>query len=242
MDENNRYKRGPFPSPFLQGAKLVSAVFFVVALFLLAGCLDIPNDPNTAKSLESANVYVIQKGNSDSTNLKILPSDSSYLGVAVNPQQYSKSLSFSWWRDKQLLGEESKYQISPSPSQKELPNRVLVTDPEGNQMEISFQLSINTSPKMDYKTTPSQGDTLVGDSTIAHMFHWSAMDSDKDDLFYTLEIDSQSYPMGSLTMVHQSGFKPGEHKFRVIVKDTFGDQDSIPWVPFYVIEREGEAP
>jgi hypothetical protein len=63
----------------------------VFACMLFAGCLDIPDKPNTESQLESIDVVVLQAGKEDSTLLKIRPNDSSEVRVVVYPRNTGNS-------------------------------------------------------------------------------------------------------------------------------------------------------
>jgi hypothetical protein len=55
-------------------------------------------------------------------------------------------------------------------------------------------------------------------------------------LFHILEIDGNQYNVGTLLEVKQSGLKAGKHKFRIIVRDLYGDTDTLPYKNFYVVD------
>ena len=57
-----------------------------------------------------------------------------------------------------------------------------------------------------------------------------------DSLFHILEIDSTQYDVGTLMQVKPSGFKAGKHSFRIIVRDLYGDSDTIAYKSFYVVD------
>jgi hypothetical protein len=57
-----------------------------------------------------------------------------------------------------------------------------------------------------------------------------------DSLFHILEIDGKPYDVGTLQQVKQSGFKAGEHKFRIIVNDLYGDSDTLAYKKFFVVD------
>ena len=58
----------------------------------------------------------------------------------------------------------------------------------------------------------------------------------RDTLFHILEIDGKQYDVGTLLEVKQSGFKAGKHKFRIIVRDLYGDTDTLSYKDFYVVD------
>ena len=71
------------------------------------------------------------------------------------------------------------------------------------------------------------------------MFEWYSLDKDLsngDTLFHILEIDGKQYDVGTLLQVKQSGFKAGEHSFRIIVHDLYGDADTLAPKKFYVVD------
>ena len=51
-----------------------------------------------------------------------------------------------------------------------------------------------------------------------------------------MELDTTCYHVGALEKVQQSGLHPGTHLYRVIVKDSEGDTDTLPLIKFYVID------
>ena len=89
---------------------------------------------------------------------------------------------------------------------------------------------------------PASGDTLYGSPESAFLFEWYSIDVDIDNgdsLFHILEIDDKAYDVGTLLQVKQSGFNAGEHKFRVIVRDLYGDSDTLAYKNFHVIDTLG---
>ena len=55
----------------------------VATAFLLAACLDIPDTPEPQNTASYVTVYAVQKGNADSTSLKIHPEDPATLKAVV---------------------------------------------------------------------------------------------------------------------------------------------------------------
>lgn len=225
-------------------------VFCLMLTATLVGCLDIPDAPDSNRRIEYANVYVVQKGISDSTTLKIHPSDPATLKVDVYPRQYKKELSFEWFRtgifadssDLKSVGTGDEFVIDEETAPIFIPNTLQITDQQGNSMTVKFNVIVNTPPKMDSVTTPANKDTLYGTLSTSFPFTWGATDPDlryEDSLSYVLIIDSVSYDIGSLTQIMQSGFNEGAHTFQVLVSDSHGDSDTLPVCHFYVVDTLG---
>ncbi|OWU99478.1 hypothetical protein B7994_10860 [Fibrobacter sp. UWR2] len=218
----------------------------VFACMLFAGCLDIPDKPNTESQLESIDVVVLQAGKEDSTLLKIRPNDSSEVRVVVYPRQYRKQLSFQWSRvigdSSYVLGEGSEYTIAPNTDRDKIPNELQVMDEAGNSLKKDFEIFVNMEPILSSTTIPANEDTLYGNTHTAFLFKWKSYDNDSFDdgkLEHTLIIDGVYHPVGRLTEIRQSGFNEGQHSFQVIVFDTFGDSDTLAPMTFYVVDTLG---
>ena len=207
----------------------------LTALVLLAACLDIPDSPNPEIADFRISVYITQKDKSDSTLLKIHPENPATLKAEVFPKSLESELKFSWYRSS-LLGEKSSYRIPSDPEDSEIPNKLVVKDREGNSVSVEFKITVNSAPGFYPDFSPAQGDTLYGTKNTPFTFSWNAVDIEDDVLNYTLEIDTTVYPVGSLEKIQQSGLAPGIHLFRVIVVDSEGDMDSLPFVKFYVVD------
>ena len=219
---------------------LVFATFF--ALFL-AGCLDAPDYPHELQPVESINVMVKQKKDSYSTLLKVNPSDSATITAKVVPEKIQDDLTFKWFfvgeSKDSLLKQGDHYSFYPNSLNESIPNKLIVSDKEGNQQVYEFTVVINTPPVLADSTVPADGDTLYGSQFSAFRFSWNSMDLDLysgDTLFHILEIDGNQYDVGTLLEVKQSGFKAGKHKFRIIVRDLYGDTDTLSYKSFYVVD------
>lgn len=217
-------------------------VFAFFGIFL-AGCLDAPSDPAEPQTVESISIMVLQKDNSFSTVLKVNPYDSATIQASAVPEKFQDELSFEWFysSDKKdsLLKNGRSYSFYPNRSEGALPNKLTVTDKEGNKKVYDFAIVINTPPVLSDSTIPADKDTLYGSSTSAFLFEWNSIDMDftnGDTLFHILEIDGKQYDVGTLLQVKQSGFKAGEHSFRIIVRDLYGDADTLPARKFYVVD------
>lgn len=234
----------------LFGSVLAIALTAFSAMF--TGCLDIPDYPESNREIEYVSVYAVQKGNSDSTALKIHPSDSATLMIDVYPRQYKKELSFEWFgmspstdtTEVISLGSGDYFGIPSNTPQFFIPNRLVVYDKQGFSKTINFQVSINTPPQMGGETEPAKGDTLYGNQATSFLFKWNSTDPDLyngDKLSHTLVIDGIRYNLGSMQSILQSGFTPGEHSFYVIVTDNYNDCDSISPRKFYVVDTLGRS-
>ena len=217
--------------------------FLMVATFFglfLTGCLDAPDYPSALKPVESINVLIQQKGNSY-TSLKVHPSDSATITAEVVPQKYQDDLTFEWYNSNEekdsLFMRGSSYTFYPD--EESIPNKLKVTDGEGNSQIQEFNIIVNTPPVLSDTTIPANGDTLYGSYESAFLFSWYSIDIDlysNDTLFHTLDIDGKEFDVGTLLLVKQSGLKAGEHKFRVIVRDIYGDADTLDYKNFYVVD------
>ena len=220
--------------------------FLVVAIFLgvfLVGCFDVPDYPQEFQPIESINIKVKQKGNAYSSVLKVHPSDSATVIAEVIPEKFQNDLSYEWIQSStgndSLLGRGSSYSFYTGSTNKSIPNKLTIIDKEGNRQTQEFAIIINTPPVLADTTIPANGDTLYGSVESAFLFEWYSMDMDLyngDTLFHTLEIDGKQYDVGTLLQVKQSGFKAGEHRFRIIVRDLYGDTDTLPQKHFYVVD------
>lgn len=237
---------------FFRIASTLALVFFCAfASTTLWGCLDIPHSPKTSQGVERINVYVSQKGVQDSSVLKIHPGDTATLKVYVYPRQYKKDLTFEWLNKSLFedspeimsLGEGTEFKIPPYTSPSLIPSVLRASDKQGNSMNISFNVIMNSPPTMNTNTKPAQGDTLYGNSSTAFLFAWGAMDPDllyDDNLSFTLIIDKKTYHVGNLTSIQQSGFSEGEHSFKIIVTDMYNDSDTLKSRNFFVIDTLGD--
>lgn len=219
---------------------LASFAFFGA---FLAGCLDAPSDPQEPQTVESISIMVKQKDHSFSTVLKVNPSDSASIKAEINPEKFNDELSFEWIYSKtskdSLLKKERTYSFYPNRSGEGLPNKLKVSDNEGNQKVYDFTIVINTPPVLSDSTIPANGEKLYGSPESAFLFEWYSLDKDLsngDTLFHILEIDGKQYDVGTLLQVKQSGFKAGEHSFRIIVHDLYGDADTLAPKKFYVVD------
>lgn len=220
--------------------------FLMVATFFdlfLAGCLDAPSNPDDLKPVETIRILIQQKGSTYSSQLKVHPSDSATIRAEVVPEKYQNDLTFEWFYSNgskdSLLNRGESYTFYPIKGEKIIPNKLTATDNEGNSLTQEFSIIINSLPVLADSTVPSDGDTLYGSVTSAFLFEWYSIDMDLnngDTLFHTLEIDGTKYDVGTLMQVKQSGFEAGEHKFRIIVRDLYGDADSLPEKSFFVID------
>ena len=204
---------------------------------LLAGCLEVQETPDVSESAPQISVLLFQAGHSDSTLLQATPLKKFTLRAQVSPDSLESSLHYRWTRGTAIIANTQEAVIKDT---SKIPNALTVTDDEGNSIQSSFKVLLNTPPQMDSAATPADGDTLYGNARTAFTFTWNANDADTGDtLSYTLTIDSTDYSAGSLTQVQQSGLIPGTHKFRVRVEDSFGDADTLVSHKFTVIDTSG---
>lgn len=218
--------------PVFTRSRLLSVA---VTAFLLVACLDIPDTPEPKNTASHVTVYSVQKGNSDSTSLKIHPENPATLKAEVRPKDLESELRFSWYRDT-LLGEGASFKIPAYPEEDEIPNRLVVKDSEGNSVSSDFEITVNSPPTFTEDFFPAQGDTLYGTTHTPFTFSWKAYDNEDASLDYILELDTTHYYVGALEKIQQSGLQSGTHLFLVIVKDSEGDTDTLPPVKFYVVD------
>ena len=221
------------------------AVFAFFGVFW-TGCADIPNDPEAAQPVESISIMVKQKDAPFSTILKVYPYDSATITATVAPEKHQDDISFEWIytndNKDSLLVRAKQYSFLPSKLATNIPNKLIAADKEGNKQTYEFTIVINTPPVLSDSTIPASGDTLYGSPESAFLFEWYSIDVDIDNgdsLFHILEIDDKAYDVGTLLQVKQSGFNAGEHKFRVIVRDLYGDSDTLAYKNFHVIDTLG---
>lgn len=221
----------------------------MVAILALQGCLDIPDEPRIGTELERIDVFVLQEGSSDSTLMKIRPTDSSIVKASTYPRQLKNSLTCHWLRIKgdssTVIGEGFEYGIPANPNKNNIPNAVEVIDEVGNSFLKKFDIVVNLRPVLETNTIPAHGDTLYGNTSTSIKFKWSSYDSDSFDenrLNHILILDGVSYTVGHLTEIMQSGFDEGPHTFQVIVTDSFNDADTLSEKTFYMVDTLGGAP
>ena len=214
---------------------LVRLLLAVATAFLLCACLDIPGSPEPKNTASYLTVYAIQDGMSDSSSLKIHPESPATLIAEIQPKGLESELEFAWYRDS-LLGSGATFNIPAYAEEDSIPNRLVVKDGEGNTADLNFEITVNSPPFFTEDFSPAQGDTLYGTTRTSFAFSWKAFDSEDISLEYILELDTAHYYVGALEKVQQSGLHPGTHLFRVIVKDSEGDTDTLPLVKFYVID------
>ena len=220
--------------------------FFVIAIFLgvfLSGCLDAPDYPEAFKPVDTIRIQVKQKGDSYSTQLKVHPSDSATIKAEVIPENFQDDLTFEWFyssnQKDSLLGRGAEFSFYAAKNKTVIPNKLISKDKEGNKDSQEFTIIINSPPVLSDSTIPASGDTLYGTSKSAFSFAWFSMDMDLyngDTLFHILDIDGKEFDVGILLQVKQSGLKTGEHKFRIIVRDLYGDTDTLAYKKFFVID------
>ena len=243
MEKKEHHSLQKHSAGMFGGFRLACGAVLVIVFFAFIGCLDIPDEPQTDREVESVSLYILQDGQQDSSLLKIRPGDSAILAAQVYPRQYRKELSFSWIRQTiigdTLLGTDETYTLPAYITIGALPNLLVLKDKVGNTQEFPFSIIVNTPPVMSLKTEPADGDTLYGSSNTAIRFKWNSADSDDNDfkqLSHTLVIDGAETHVGSVTEIMQSGFSEGKHSFRVFVYDSYGDADSLPEITFYMLD------
>lgn len=218
----------------------MAAMFF--GLFLI-GCLDAPDYPEPFTPIDSIRILVKQKSDTFSTQLKVYPSDSAVVKAKVIPEKYQNDLTFEWFysieKKDSLLGRNAEYSFFAAKAGAIIPNKLIIADKEGNKDSLEFNVIINSPPVLSDSTVPANGDTLYGSHNTAFLFAWYSIDMDmlnNDTLYHILEIDGRPFDVGTLLQVKQSGFNAGEHKFRIIVQDLYGDADTLDYKKFYVID------
>lgn len=238
-----------FAKMFFMGIRffaLLNAGAVLLTGALLVACLDIPSDPSSSSKITSVTVFTKQNGIADSVLLKVSSSDTSKIVARVYPNKYQDLVTYYWYNDDDLLDSGKYYHISANIIQAGeltklfIPNKLIVKDPESNFLEKTFSVVVNAPPKISDTTVPAHNDTLYGDVHTAVLFTWQSFDNDtRQELEHTLEVDGEHYAVGSLRQVRQSGFKPGSHKFRIIVSDPYGDADTTSEKTFFMKDSQG---
>ncbi|MBO7414134.1 MAG: hypothetical protein J6U20_10835 [Fibrobacter sp.] len=232
----------------LKKTHISSFLSFLAALsagIALSACFEIPSKPNEEQSVKKISVYVQQDGKIDSTLLKIHPQKSAELFVTVHPEKYSKDLEFDWYREDgnnqdTFLGSGLEFSIPKKAQARNLPNKLIATDAEGNALVSYFDIIINSPPKIDSIIRPQPSETLLGNENTSFLFEWQSHDQDNEDFSHTIVIDGKAYVVGDFFSIRQSGFNEGEHTFQVIVTDNYGDSDSSAVINFFVTEKESK--
>lgn len=234
------------PAGMRKGFRIACGAVFVVVALALLGCLDLPDAPNESQYVERVDVFLFQEGNQDSTLLKIRPNDSAVIKASVYPMQFKNSLTFRWLYcigdSTTVIGDSLTYTIPSSPKIHDIPNALEVADGVGNTIRKDFKVSVNMAPALHSTTIPANGATLYGNKHTSILFKWKSYDTDSFDenkLEHTLVIDGVEYPVGRLEEIMQSGFGEGEHTFQIMVKDSFGDADTLPVYRFYMLDTLG---
>lgn len=224
--------------------RLLNASLALVAGAVFAACMDIPDAPDDSKKVKSVEISISQFGESHTAPLKVNSNEDAQLVATVLPKQSSKELTYYWYNGEDIMDSGATYDISALLMQSDfisenfIPNRVTITDSEGNSLEKTFEVIINAPPVLDTETIPADGDTLYGTSNTPILFQWNFYDLN-DSVEIVLEIDDIPYSVGELNSLLQSGFYPGRHSFKITVTDSYGDSDSIPLQDFYVIDTLG---
>lgn len=204
--------------------------------FFLSSCLTVPETPNTEVFDLKTQLFLFQKGQSDSSNLKAFPDSSFTLKIKISPDSIKKHLSFFWIFEKDTLSDTDSFFVKAHSSP--LPQYLLITDPEKNTLRIPISIHFNTPPMIHSITTPEHGDSLFGNENTALLFSWSSSDPDpEENLSHFIQIDDLIYSTGASTTIRQSGFSEGEHYFRVWVTDSLGDSDTSSFQSFYFYSR-----
>ena len=219
------------------------AVLF--ASIALSACFEIPSKPNGDQSVKSISVYIEQGEKVDSTLLKIHPQNSAKIVAVVHPDNYSDDLKFNWYRETSdngdsLLGSGEQFSIKKNTPEKSLPNKLVATDAEGNSLALSFNIIINSPPKIDSIVQPLPQDTLYGNKNTSFLFEWQSHDLDNENITHTVLIDKKPYVVGDFNSIRQSGFENGNHTFQVIVTDNYGDSDTSSVIKFFVTSKKDE--
>lgn len=207
---------------------------------LFVACLDIPSNPDSTAVVETVKVMVYQNDIYDSTFYKINPAESASLVAKVYPASFENELEFYWYFNDELVDSGTVYSIRFQ-DLSNIPNILFVTDKGGNSRTVRFTTILNSAPIIDSKTIPADGDSIEATENTPVLFQWNTFDSNDDKLTHILEIDSTSYNVGPLTKISQSGFEPGEHSFRVIATDSFGDSDTLSWVRFTITNSREDS-
>lgn len=214
-------------------------IFFSLFLCLFyTACLETLENPEYSKNGLEVSVCIMQNGNSCSYTLQATPADSFELKAVTTPEELEDSLDYYWVKKKTVLSTKKAFTTDTS----SVPDSLIAKDKNGNSLTVALDFIFDTTPELDSITVPRDSDTLYGNESTAFTFSFHAEDKDKGDtLFYTFEADSTSFYAGTFTSIIQSGFSPGKHKFRIIVKDILGLSDTLSYRTFFVKDTSGES-
>lgn len=204
---------------------------------MLVACLDIPSKPSSSGKVTSLKVYNVQNGIKDSTDFHINAKDTAIFIAQVFPDKYEDRLEYTWFHDNDELhyGKTFKdfFEL-----EEDTPNRVVVTDRQGNSIEKTFHFILNTPPSLSSRIYPANNSEFLVDETQVIEFQWFVEDSDNDMVTSILTIDNQVYDLGNLTSIAQSGFSPGPHTFSIEIFDPYGGNAKSSVYHFNVINPE----
>lgn len=206
---------------------------------VLMACLDIPEEPSSSQKATKLFVSVVQEGIEDSTVLKINTSKAVSLVAHVSPSVPDGEITFVWYYNDEWMEEGSTYSSS-MPSLDVLPNRLVATDQEGNVIETSFSVITNAPPRILSTIIPEDSSEFFIRENQPISFKWYVSDADDEPLENTIVIDGETYDVGTLTQVSQSGFTPGTHSFHIAVRDAHGDSDVSKDILFFVYDPKEE--
>lgn len=224
----------------------ISSVLITIALLLssalLSACFEIPSEPIPPKAVKKIEVKVIQEGNPDSSSFKVKPKSQVELYAKVTPKSNSDDLTYNWKFSQEDGSEASIFSGNPYKTTtsylKQLPNKLVVTDAEGNQIVKTFDIVINSPPTITNILSPKQNTILVGNEKTAFKFDWIVTDENDTNLSSTVLWDGVPQNVYKLNQVWQSGFSSGKHTFQVIVEDSYGDTDTSEVINFRVYNPE----
>ena len=211
----------------------------LIFLFLFCGilfaCLEVPDSPVLSMESPPLSACLIQNSSPCKTTLQASPNDSFSVIAKISPAYLEDSLHFSWKANGKILASNAQFKTDTS----RVPDTLVAQDSYGNSLSFPLSFVFDTAPQISTKTIPANGDTLRGNATTAFLFAYSATDPDQNDsLFFTLELDSARFSVGTLTRIYQSGFSAGSHTFRVFVQDGYGLRDSSETIRFFVVEEK----
>lgn len=211
-----------------------TAWIFFSGIFLIA-CLESPDSPKINSEPISVSICAFQRDSSCTVPLQLSPRDSFSLYAKISSKKNDGELFLRWILDDgKILADGAQFSTDSSNA----PDSLILLDSEGNRLGTFVEYLFDNAPKFNAETAPADGDTLVGDSTFAFRFAYSATDADEGDtLRYTVVWDSVSFYAGTQTELFQSGFSPGLHTFWVIVEDPHGQSDTSKTVRFVVSEE-----
>lgn len=214
----------------------------------LVSCLEVPQAPADGRPSPSFQIALLHDSDTSYT-LLAKPGSSVRLHARVTPAQTADDLQFQWFHDSLSAGNGQTtdlYQIDSAFTG--IWNMELrVSDQEGNQEQIAFQLRVGNPPDFPalHLFQPAPGETLwVAAQENVH-FRWYTQDVQiTDGLNHLWELRLQNSDSskarlytGTSTELDYGNWQPGDYQYRIVVSDPMGLTDTSAWIAFHIRER-----